>query len=63
MATIKKKVENYSVFYKNGDEANNSYLSKSEAMSLAESLESDGYEVIVARLLPNDEWETIYETR
>lgn len=63
MATIEKESENYSVFYKYGDEANSSYLSKSEAMSLAESLEMDGYEVIVARLLPTDKWEMIYKTR
>lgn len=62
---LKENLHNdvYSVFYKNGDEANDNYLSKSQAMSLAMSLENDGYEVIVARLLPNDEWETIYETR
>lgn len=62
---LKENLHNdvYSVFYKNGDEANDNYLSKSQAMSLAMSLENDGYEVIVARLLPNDEWETIYKTR
>lgn len=62
---LKENLHNdvYSVFYKNGDEANDNYLSESQAMSLAMSLENDGYEVIVARLLPNDEWETIYKTR
>ncbi len=53
---------NYSVFYKDGDEANDSYLTKEQAMSLAMRIEDDGYEVIVARLLPNNEWDVIYET-
>ena len=53
---------NYSVFYKDGDEANDSYLTKEQAMSLAMRIEDDGYEVIVAKLLPNNEWDVIYET-
>lgn len=62
---LKENLQNdmYSVFYKDGNEANDNYLSESQALSLAMSLENYGYEVIVARLLPNDEWETIYETR
>lgn len=52
----------YSVFYKDGDEANDYYLSKRDALELAMNLEDDGYEVIVAKDLGND-WETIYETK
>lgn len=52
----------YSVFFKEGDEANDSLLTKDEAMNLAKDLEKEGYEVIVARLL-SDEWETIYVTK
>ena len=52
----------YSVFYKDGDEANDYYLSKRDALELAMNLEDNGYEVIVAKNLGND-WETIYETK
>jgi len=55
--------EKYSVFYKYGDEANDNYLTKKEAMKLATELEKDKYEVIVAKLLPNDEWSVVYETK
>lgn len=48
-------MEKYSVFYKDGDEANDSYLSRDDAMKLAHNLESDGYEVIVCRL-DGDYW-------
>lgn len=47
----------YSVFYKDGDEANDYYLSKRDALELAMNLEDNGYEVIVAKNLGND-WET-----
>jgi len=52
----------YSVFYKDGDEANDYYLTKQQAMSLAMEIEADGYEVIVAKLLPNNEWDVVYKT-
>lgn len=52
----------YSVFYKNGDEANDFFLTWDEALSLAEELEEDGYEVTVAKHLPDGGWETIHET-
>lgn len=55
--------DKYSVFYKDGDEANDYYLSKQDALNLAKELESENYEVIVAKKLGNDEWETIYETK
>ena len=52
----------YSVFYKNGDEANDSYFSKEDAFELAKNLEKDGYKVIVAKNTGNG-WETVYETK
>lgn len=52
----------YSVFFKNGDETNYAYMDRNHAMKLAEDLEEDGYEVIVAKLLPNGGWQTVYET-
>lgn len=51
----------YSVFYKDGDEANEGYLSKRDAFSLAMNIEDKGYGVIVAKNL-GDHWETIYQT-
>lgn len=64
VAVPERQPENadYSVFYKHGDEANDSYLTKEQAMSLAHELESKGYETIVARLLPNNEWKVVHQT-
>lgn len=57
----------YSVFYKDSEEINDHYLSISEAIALARSIEEDGYEVIIAKLVYNDDlgvedWKTIYMT-
>lgn len=52
----------YAVFYKDGEEANDYYLSNHEAMLLAMELEDAGNDVIVAKLIDN-EWQTVYETK
>lgn len=61
METNKNNEKCYSVFYKDGDEANDHYLTKREALSLAMSIEEQGYRVIVAKDLGH-RWETIYKT-
>lgn len=53
--------KNYSVFFKDGDEANDFYLSRDKAMKLARQLEAEGYEVIVTKKV-NDDCKTVYET-
>lgn len=52
---------NYSVFFLDGDEANDNFLTHQEAMQLANDLENEGYEIIIARLV-NNEWVTEYES-
>lgn len=54
-------LKNYSVFFKDGDEANDFYLSREEAMKLARNLEAQGFEVLVAKW-EDDMWKTVYET-
>lgn len=46
----------FSVFFKNGDEANDNYLSQADALALAEMLKQEGYEVIVAKSVKG-KWE------
>ena len=48
--------KNYSVFFVGGDEANDHYLSEREAYELASKLDSEGYEIIVCKLVRN-KWE------
>lgn len=50
---------NYSVFYDNGDEANDNYLTKDEAYELASKLEAEDYDVMVCKLIGED-WEEEY---
>ncbi|NLX40919.1 MAG: hypothetical protein GXY75_03345 [Bacteroidales bacterium] len=51
----------YTVFYRDGEEANDSYLSHQEAMNLAMELEENDNDVVIAKLV-NNEWITVYET-
>lgn len=53
--------ERYSVFYKDGDEANDNYLTKNEALCLAHDLDRDGHDVMVCKLI-GEEWETVYRS-
>ena len=54
--------EKFTVFYNDGEEANDYYLSNHEAMLLAMELEDTGNDVIVAKLIDN-KWQTVYETK
>lgn len=60
---IEGKEDRYSVFYKYGDEANDFYLTRKQAMKLADELEKKGHEVIVAKLLPDKKWMVEYATQ
>ena len=53
--------ERYTVFYRYGDEANDCLLTRDDALSLANTLELDGHEVIVAECT-DDEYRPIYDT-
>ncbi len=52
----------YSVFYKDGDEANDEYLDIYDAVSFSNHLEDEGYDVIIARLGDDGQWVTVYES-
>lgn len=54
--------EIYSVFFKDGDEATDRYLSRKDALSLAEKLKNEGYEVIVSKLV-KDNWKPLSDVK
>lgn len=54
--------EIYSIFYKDGDEATDEYLNIYDAVSLSNSLEDDGYEIIIAKAGDDGQWVTVYES-
>ena len=57
-----KNEKNYSVFFKDSGEEENSYmLSYDDAMKMAHEIEDEGYAVYVAKL-ENNQWQKVYET-
>lgn len=42
--------DRYSVWYVNGDEANDYYLTLDQAKALAAECEADGYEVVITKM-------------